>query len=159
MEKIVIKKALIVLSIFAGAILSSIVFAESGAKHIPGVFFGVLDADGETDSSLGVEYEYKFTHSWGAGIVYEKSNDAHHGDGVTSSIAALYFHPNAGWRLGIGAGREKVGGHHSHTESLKRLGIAYDFHVGHFGIAPTFNIDRVNGENNEVYGIAVTYPF
>ena len=129
------------------------------AKHYLGIFIGILDVDGETDTTLGIEYEYKFTPAWGVGLVYEDASNAHHGDGVSSTIAALYFHPHAGWRLAAGLGREKVGGDHGHTEDLARIGVAYDFHVGGFGVAPTLNFDRVDGETAKVYGIAIIKGF
>ena len=57
--------------------------------------------------------------------------------------------------IGIGAGEEKVHGSHGHTQSLIRGSIAYDFHVAGIGIAPTFNLDRVDEEDLEVYGIVL----
>ena len=65
----------------------------------------------------------------------------------------------AGWRLGLGIGEEKLHGDHGHKQSLYRASVAYDFHVGGFGIAPTFNLDRVDGESIEVYGVTFSKAF
>ncbi len=127
-------------------------------KHFIGVFFGAYDGE-ETDAAWGVEYEYKFNSHWGIGALYEDVKDAHHGDGISSTIGTLYFHPKGAWRLGMGFGREKVGGSHSHTEDLLRMGVAYDFHVGEFGIEPSLNFDRVDGEISKVYGVALVWSF
>ncbi|WP_102796879.1 hypothetical protein [Bowmanella denitrificans] len=147
----------LILPILACQLGSSLQAAE--AKHYPGIFIGVLNAAGETDLSLGLEYEFRFSKQWGAGLVYEKASDTHHGDGVSATIAALYYHPYAGWRVGAGVGREKIHGHHGHSEDLYRLNLAYDFHFGGFGVAPTFSIDRVDGHHSRVYGISITKAF
>ena len=45
--------------------------------------------------------------------------------------------------------------HSEHTESLTRIGVAYEFHVGGIGIEPSFNIDSVDGNTANVYGVAI----
>ena len=135
---------------------------EHGAdkNHIVGVFLGATnDAHSVTDETVGVEYEYKFTERFGIGAVYEYSPDAHDDDGVSVYLASAYLHPYAGWRLGLGLGEEKVHGSHGHEEGLFRASVAYDFHVGGFGIAPTFNLDIVDVETIEVYGVTFSKAF
>jgi len=129
-----------------------------GKKHTAGIFLGILDNDG-TESVLGFEYEYRFNSMWGIGAVYEDASDAHHGDGISATTAVIYFHPMGAWRMGLGFGREKVGGAHPHTESLARVGVSYDFHIGGLGIAPSLNIDTVDGETATVYGVAFLISF
>ncbi|MBT1065134.1 hypothetical protein KJY73_16195 [Bowmanella sp. Y26] len=153
------QKGMLLASSLSVVSLFSAQLSASEAKHYPGVFIGALNSGGETELSLGLEYEYRFTPHWGAGLVYEKASEAHHGDGVSATIAALYYHPYAGWRLGAGIGREKVHGDHGHTEDLYRLNVAYDFHLGDFGVAPTFSVDRVDGHHSRVYGISITKAF
>ncbi len=129
-------------------------------KHIVGVFLGATnDAHSVTDFTVGVEYEYKFTEHFGIGAVYEHSPSAHDDDGVSVYLASAYLHPHAGWRLGLGIGEEKLHGDHGHKQSLYRASVAYDFHIGGFGIAPTFNLDRVDGESIEVYGVTFSKAF
>jgi len=127
-------------------------------KHHIGAFIGVLD-NSETDTVVGIEYEFKFDKNWGAGVVYEDANNAHNGAGSSSAIGSVYYHPAAGWRFGVGAGSEKIGGPISNTETLYRVGVAYEFNVGGVGIAPSFSVDKVDGETANVYGVAVVYSF
>ncbi len=133
--------------------------ANEQVKHIPGVFIGVTHIDNEAEFTFGVEYEYKLDKQWGLGLIYERTNNAHHGDGVSVSLASAYFHPNKSIRLGVGIGEERVGGSHSHSDTLYRLSAAYDFHIGEFGIAPAIAVDFVNDQEALVIGFAVTRPF
>ncbi|PAJ73979.1 hypothetical protein CJF42_13050 [Pseudoalteromonas sp. NBT06-2] len=127
--------------------------------HFPGIFIGATTIDSETDFSYGFEYEYKVSKLWGAGFVFEKTDDAHHGDGIDVKLASLYLHPWKELRVGVGFGKEKVGGHHSHEENLQRISVNYDFHVAGFGIAPTIAIDFVDGENATVLGLSFIKSF
>lgn len=143
-----------------GLLYSANIKASEGntdKKHFLGLFVGVLDGD-ETDSLLGIEYEYKFNAEWGAGLLYEYAKDGHGGDGITSKIAALYYHPVGAWRLGAGYGKETIGGS-SHSVNITRLGVGYDFHIGEMGLAPSLNFDRINGQTIKVYGVAIIWSF
>ena len=139
---------------------ASLSYASSDEHHhFPGVFIGATSADSETEFSYGIEYEYKFSKLWGAGIVFEKTDDAHHGDGVEVTLASAYLHPWKELRVGVGFGQEKVGGAHSFEEDLARVSLSYDFHVAGFGIAPTVAVDFVDGETATVLGIAIIMSF
>lgn len=71
------------------AVLSHNVCAAGDAKHFPGIFLGVTHAESEfTD---GFEYEYKFTSNGGVSAVYEKTDDAPHGDGEEAWIVGVAF--------------------------------------------------------------------
>lgn len=132
----------------------------SNSSHVLGFFVGATkDAHDETDTTYGIEYEYKFNYQFGVGAVYETSPDAHHEDGVSVYLASGYWHPYAGWRLGLGAGQEKVHGSHGYTENLVRSSVTYDFHVAGFGIAPSVSLDRVDGESIVVYGMSFSRGF
>ncbi|MEH6518242.1 MAG: hypothetical protein V7742_16325 [Halioglobus sp.] len=63
------------------------------------------------------------------------------------------------WRLGIGVGQEEIGGSHSHRETLYRASVAYHFHVGKFALSPLAAVDRVDGDNLYVFGVASSRPF
>ena len=129
--------------------------------HAPGIFLGSSDKRGGGDElSIGFEYEYRFNPTWGAGVVYEHTPDAHDSDGVSVFIANAYVHPYAGWRFGLGAGREKVHGGSSHYDWVYRVGAAYDFHVGQFAIVPSLSLDMADGGDNVlVYGVGLLWPF
>lgn len=153
-------KLLLTASLFATLTISPTpVSAAETPHHIPGVFIGFTDTEGEAEFSYGLEYEYKFSKQWGAGVVYEKTDKAHHEDGVDVALAAIYLHPWKNLRLGAGIGEEKIGGGHPHSEDLYRASVSYDFHVGDFGIAPTLAVDFVDGETATVFGIAIVRPF
>lgn len=150
---------------------SSLVSAAGGAHHFPGIFIGVTNAQSETEFTYGIEYEYKFDSQWGVGVVYEKTDDAHHEAGVDVALAAIYLHPWKDLRLGVGFGKETVGSydeddghghihhHESHKEDLYRISASYDFHVGDFGIAPTIAVDFIDDEEAYVFGVAFIRPF
>lgn len=151
---------LLALSVVSIALASGAAHASSGEHHhFPAVFVGGTSVDGETDFTYGIEYEYKFSKRWGAGVVFEKTDDAHHGDGTTISLASVYLHPWKDLRLGAGLGQEKIGGDHSHTEDLYRISASYDFHVAEFGIAPTIAVDFIDGETATVFGVAFVKSF
>ena len=143
-------------------------FAAGTEKHhFPGIFLGATTADSETEFSFGFEYEYKFSKRWGAGLVFEKTNDAHHGAGVDISLAAVYLHPWKELRIGAGFGQEKVGSytdddnhhHQGFKEDLVRVSLSYDFHISDFGVAPTIAVDFIDGETTTVVGLAFIKAF
>jgi len=133
--------------------------AANNAHHYPAIFIGTTTADSKSEFSYGFEYEYKFNKLWGAGVVYEKTDDAHHGDGVDVYLASAYLHPWKDLRIGAGFGKEKVGGHHSFTEDLARISVSYDFHFAGIGVAPTLAVDFVDGETATVAGVAFVFAF
>lgn len=133
--------------------------AEDVKHHYPGIFIGVTDSDNETEFTFGLEYEYRFDKHWGVGATYEEINEAHHGDGVTVKLASLFYHPDNHWRFGLGRGKEKIGGAHPHSEDLTRVSACYDFHVGRFGIAPTFAVDFIDDREAYVLGVEFIMPF
>lgn len=132
--------------------------AEGSKHHYFGIFQGYTHIKDETEFTYGLEYEYKFNSQWGAGLVYEKSDKLHHGDGVDVSLGSVYYHPES-WRFGLGFGREKIGGDHPHSENLTRVSAGYDFHVGDFEIAPAVAVDFVNGDEATVFGLAILKSF
>lgn len=147
------------LFICAAALLcSSNAFAAGKDKNAVGLFLGATNAKSETEFTYGFEYEYKFADHWGAGIVLERTDEAHHGDGVEVAVGSLYFHSEA-WRFGAGIGREKIKGAHPHTEDLYRLSGSYDIHLGDFAIVPTIAIDFIDDDEAVVYGIAILKTF
>lgn len=140
---------------------TNIATAAGDAHHFPGIFLGYTDIESEDKPlfTYGLEYEYKFNSYFGVGAVYEKTDDAHGDDGITVTLGSLYYHPSKNIRLGIGAGQEKLGGAHPHTEDLYRVSASYDFHVGDFGLAPTFAVDFIDGHEAYVLGVALIRPF
>ncbi len=136
--------------------------SSTGGSHYPsnvfGVFLGATDS-GETDFTIGVEYERRVSELFGFGGVIEHTPDAHNGDGVSIALAELFIHPAGGLRLIGGVGAEKLHGASGYTKTLFRTGVAYDFQVGDFEIAPTFNVDYVGGNQATVFGVSFLRHF
>lgn len=131
---------------------------EMPGPHVVGVFLGRTQGPYETADTIGLEYEFRFSNYLGAGLVLEETRDGHHGYGTRVWVASVYYHVKD-WRFGLGAGRERIDSTPSHTEPLKRLSLGYDFHLGGIGLAPTFALDRVDGENIKVWGLAIVKSF
>lgn len=155
MKNILSKLIIVTLLFTAGNVLA----AGSDAKHYPGVFVGMTSVSSETDLTLGVEYEYKLDPSLGAGFVVERTPDGHGGDGVDIWIASLYYHPINEVRLGLGYGSERIGGYKVKHKDVVRLSAAYEFHVENIGIAPTFAVDFIDGDEAYVLGVAFVFPY
>ncbi len=148
------------LTLLSLILVSSVTYASSDEyRHFVGGFLGATTMGNETNFSYGFEYEYKLSKRWGAGVVFEKTNDAHHGDGVDVTLAAGYLHPWQELRFGVGFGQEKLAGDHGHTEDLIRLSVSYDFHLAGFGVAPTMAVDFIDGDTAKVIGVAFIKSF
>lgn len=152
------------LGIALGTVLiTSPVSASSGEdQHFAGVFFGATSLDSNTDFSYGLEYEYMFSKRWGVGAVYERTDNAHQGDGTEVLLASAYIHPYQKFkllRIGVGFGQEKIGGSSSHTENISRVSISIDYHVAGFYVVPTLAADFVDGDTATVFGVAFMKSF
>lgn len=128
-------------------------------QHIVGVFAGFTSVDHNTEATFGLEYEYRITELVGVGAIYEHTSNAHHGDGTSIYMGLVHVHPWQELRLSVGYGTEKIHHEGAHSEDVLRFGVAYDFHVGEFGISPAFNLDRVGGHTAKVFGVAITKAF
>ncbi len=153
-------KTLLAAAVFTALATSPVIAAsDKEVKHIPGIFLGFTNFDGDSDFTYGIEYEYKFSKQWGAGLVYERTDNGHDGDGVDLAIAALYVHPWKNLRIGVGVGQDRIDTDNDRKEDLVRASFSYDFHVGDFGVAPTLAFDFIDGETATVFGIAIVRPF
>ena len=150
-----------------------------------GIFIGpTTNLDKEaTDFSLGLDYEFRFSDSFGAGIFGEHIFNSH---SPWLAGAGLFYHPAGGLKFFAAAGLEYVPANEehdtehikveipgktdkllaseeetgeAHSEFLIRLGLGYDFHVRQYYITPTFNVDIVAGHVSLVYGISFGIGF
>jgi len=134
--------------------------AKEHATHYPGIFLGSTKFDGETNFTYGLEYEYRLTSSWGLGGAYERINKAHHGDGATVWTAMGFYHPMKSIKLGIGVGQERLGGGHPKNKELIRFAAAYEYHLtDRIEVAPTIDIDLIDGDVAFVAGLAFLVTF
>ena len=153
-------KTLLAIGVFTAlTTLPVLASSDESPKHIPGVFLGFTNFESETDFTYGIEYEYKFSKQWGAGFVYERTDNGHDGDGTDLALAALYVHPWKYLRVGVGFGQDRIDYDNDRKEGLVRASFSYDFHVGDFGVAPTLAFDFIDGETATVFGIAIVRPF
>lgn len=128
-----------------------------GSPHVLGAFAGATDPGGEpAELTYGLEYEYRSGSRFGFGVIGERTPEGHHGDGVEVLVAAAHLHVGA-LRLTAGVGREWVDGYGS--EPLQRLGLAYDVALGPVALAPTVNVDFVDGREIPVYGLVLLRHF
>ena len=134
-------------------------YAAGDAKHYPGVFLGVTHVDGETDTTVGIEYEYKLSSHFGVGGVWERTKDGHDGDGVNVWVGSFYYHPNENWRLGVGFGEERIGGYKTKYHDLMRLSAAYEYHLDNIILAPELAVDFIGDEEATLAGVSILYPF
>ncbi len=127
-------------------------------RHHLSVFLGggTRDEHGETENGFagGLEYEYRFSKWLGAGLLAEAAT----GDLRDVVVAGLvYIHPWKGLVLSAGPGGEF---NDEDEEYLTRLGVSYQFPVANrFTIAPSFNVDIVDGDPTYIYGFAFGIGF
>lgn len=133
--------------------------AAGDATHYPGIFIGTTTFNGETDTTLGFEYEYKFNPYFGVGGVWERSKDGHDGDGVNVWVGSFFYHPTEHWRLGFGFGEERIGGYKTKHHSLMRVSAAYEFFGDGYIIAPELAVDFIGDEEATVAGVSILFPF
>jgi hypothetical protein len=155
--------------LLSGFVYSGVGLAAEGKhpNHVIGLFAGMTDTKSEREFTYGIEYEFRFSKMFGAGLIYETSPDLAHGAGVDVGFVALHLHPIGDLRVTAGIGQEKS---HGHKQDAYRLGLAYDFPIGsHYAVAPTANVDFVEVENAVthkkstekvyVYGVVLSMHF
>lgn len=139
--------------------ISGATYAAGDAKHYPGIIVGATNAEGETETTVGIEYEYKFNSNFGLGAVWERTPEGHGGDGVNVAVASIFYHPTDEWRLGVGYGEERIGGKKVKYKDVTRISATYEFITDNFIIAPEVAVDFIDGEKATVVGVAVLFPF
>lgn len=144
--------------------------SDHGSSHYPGHiiggFVGATSGSGDTAFTFGAEYELKLNEYLGIGMAVERiSGEAYVG------IAALHIHPVKNLRLTAGIGKEWVDSHTeldhgvphttpSHSETVYRIGAAYDIEIAEgYAIAPTYNLDFINGHEVSVFGLVFLKHF
>ena len=120
------------------------------------LFIGAAHVDTHRGSanklSIGITYERRINDRIGVGGLVEYTD----GTEAWTLGVPIFIHPTDRIRLTVAVGAEFEG---SSQELLIRAGIAYEIELGKFSIAPEFNVDFVDGERNEVYGISVGFRF
>jgi len=140
---------------------------EVELRHVVGLFLGFTDEKGhDPQFTEGLEYAYRVAPLWSVGVIFE-----HAGGELRNSLLAVpfYWFPHAGWFFLAGPGIEFHNGRgaDSHGEEdederffLVKIGVGYEFELGRrFILAPTYNLDFVDGEQVSVYGLSFGIKF
>ena len=124
-------------------------------RHEVALFLGNTHDEGEDDFSIGVDYDYRLENLpmlGVGGLVEYTGGDAD----ATIVAAALFFHPVGELRLLVAPGLEFAD---SEEEFLVRAGVAWEFDLGRVAITPQFNVDFVDGEEAQIYGVSFGWGF
>jgi len=130
-----------------------------GEKHHGPHHLSVLSAGthvrGHGDyTTLGIDYEYRISPSFGLGVVLERAFD---GLDATTALAVTNFHLNDRWVMQLGSGYE-----HSHGDNIfaARVGVLYSFEFEGFTLAPQLHWNYLDAHDNAVVaGIALGFSF
>jgi hypothetical protein len=125
---------------------------------IAAVFLGGTDGPYGTDFTVGAEAEYRWKGPVGIGAIVEHIPEAGaYGDyDVTIALGAVHLHPYKGFRLTAGAGSKFAKGD---EHFVTRLGLAYEFTMDQWVVAPLGAVDFVEGTEYWVFGTAFGYHF
>ena len=139
---------------------SSALASDGKHSHHLAIFAGPgieekKDHDEDT-YAVGVEYGYRFTEWFGAGIVYETlGKDTVRNEAV---VLPLSVYPGKGWRIFAGPGYEW---HDKKEKYLIRAGAGYEFELRErWSIGPEAYIDLIeNGDRTWIVGLAFGFHF
>jgi hypothetical protein len=117
-------------------------------RNFAAVFLGGSREDGRRERTVGLEYERRFSASFGVGGVVERTA----GDTYTwVYVLPLAYHAGP-WKMYVGPGFED--GEHG-RDRLWRIGAERAFEVNGWEIAPQLDFDFV--ENDEILVIGITF--
>ena len=140
--------------------------------HHVAVFVGATTpfnsaSGGKTGFTIGADYEYRFTESVGAMLLFDHVMGDHKRDWLFGAMFAV--RPIDALRLAIGVGfeladKDVASGGMTVTQTKAYFvwptRVSYDFHAGNFTISPTLGIDLIGEtKTNIVYGLAFGYGF
>jgi len=144
-----------------GAATVSVAQEGTGAAHgesqefhanTLGIFVGDTFEGREEALTLGIEYERRFSKSFGVGVLAEYVSDD-----LDFWVFALPFaYHNGPWKLYAAPGVEDGD---DGSEFLARIGVEYAFEVGDFEVAPQVNVDFVDSEEVWVAGLLISKGF
>lgn len=127
---------------------------EKQTDNYIGFFLGNTHHSDEDGFSIGVDYEYRLNTLIGVGGIVEYAG----GDFDSRVFAApLSIHPYKGMRLLIAPGLKDE---EHNTDFLFRTGVGYQIALSNlWSIMPEYNVDFVEDEEIQVYGLSVGLSF
>jgi hypothetical protein len=129
-------------------------------KNSIGGFIGFTGEDNrggegrERALTLGLEYQRRFSESWGVALVAERA----FGDLDFTVITVPLVYHRGPWAFGAGPGIE-LPDHGHEDEFLFRIVGSYEFDRGGYELAPEAGLDFVAGEVVFFAGIVIGYGF
>ena len=122
-------------------------------RHHVGLFLGSTHEEGQHEFTIGLDYEYRFSQYVGIGLLGE-----YVGEDAREAVILipLFIHPYKGFRFMAAPGIKPK---KDEEKFILRLGVAYQFPIGNWTIAPEFNLDFTEGNTVEVYGVSFGYGF
>ena len=127
-------------------------------KHHVGVFASGATTnlhEDHTSFTLGADYEYRISPRVGIGVLGDVVFAPHR---ETILAGALVTHPAGGLKVLFAPGVIFIDGS-SENHFVARFGFGYDFHVARASLAPTFNLDVIEGHVSLVYGVTLGFGF
>jgi hypothetical protein len=124
---------------------------ESFKRNVVELFGGATFNDGETDGSLGLNYERRVTEKFGIGGLIEYT----HGREWIFAVP-FSWRITESWKVLVAPGWEHEEGENTY---LTRLGTSYEFEIGEMTLAPEINFDFVDGDTAIVAGISLGFDF
>lgn len=137
-------------------------FADAEPKNELALFVGATRERGEDpNTSFGIDYVRVLSTHWAVGVIFDYAGDQLR---ETVFAAAVYWRPWHRWSLIAGPGierhrrREDGGGIESYA--LFRVGVVREFELSErWRVAPTVNLDFVDGDRVWVYGVEFVRAF
>ena len=116
------------------------------------ISLGLVHEGRNNDAAAGLEYERRFSESFGAGLLIERSWGDH---SATIYALPLISHIDQ-WKLFVAPGIEDS---HGHTEDLVRLGVGYELPAGSRKVTPVLAVDFVGGETIYILSGSLGFNF
>ncbi len=137
---------------------ASIALQEPDEEHLNrvGLFLGATTkTNGNTEFSIGVEYERRFQDLLGAGLVVEWEPSF---EERVLVAPALFVHPVGELLITVAPGAQFE---ENSTDFVFRLGAAWEFELAHgLALAPTINYDFVESAHDAIsYGLVLSLSF
>jgi hypothetical protein len=124
---------------------------HEGSNEIA-ISLGVVHEGRENDAAAGLEYERRFSESFGAGLLIERSWGDH---SATVYALPLIRHIDR-WKLFAALGIEDS---HGHSENMVRIGAGYELPAGSGKVTPALAVDFVGGETIYVLSVSLGFSF
>jgi hypothetical protein len=158
-------KKFFTLVLLALTLFTTSVMASENYTHRASAFVGTHQQDSQNSLIYAGEYEYRPFSLIGVGVGVENSETTSQGQGVTRYLGTVNLHPLApfsfgsGLRLGASLGESSLGDFLDGRDStFRRYTFAYDLQVlNNLVLSPVLNLDRVNSEDTQTFGISVGF--